>query len=61
MPAYAYMCKVCKEQLTITRSVLNVETIPNCTKCEDKMYRIYEWSSTVFKGEGFYSTDKNDS
>lgn len=60
MPNYSYTCKQCKLNLTFNRSINDVEEVPLCPVCEVNMFRDYTWGTTVFKGKGFYNTDKGD-
>lgn len=57
MPAYNYKCIECWMVEVFTHSMFeNLE--PTCTECGGEMRRSYTAPATVFKGDGFYSTDK---
>jgi putative FmdB family regulatory protein len=58
MPSYDYKCSQCRMTATEQRSIDNVDTLPACPICLLPMNRSYEFGSVVFKGHGFYSTDK---
>lgn len=60
MPTYNYTCKTCNTTITLNRSINDIEQTPLCTICDVNMFREYSWGSTVFKGKGFYNTDKGD-
>jgi putative FmdB family regulatory protein len=57
MPVYEYSCD-CGWHTTTIRSVKDPETKPECIKCGADMKRIFVANAVVFKGNGFYSTDK---
>lgn len=57
MPIYSYYC-VCGVDYKIERSIHESETNPTCV-CGQVMKRSYGVQSIIFKGSGFYKTDKN--
>lgn len=58
MAIYEYVCIECDKSIKINRPINSEENIPFCEICGYKMIR--EWGSppVIFKGSGFYSTDK---
>lgn len=59
MALYEYKCPKCKEITTISRSITEPETNPECWTCKVLLQRVYSSNMGVsFKGSGFYSTDK---
>lgn len=63
MPTYTYQCDNHKEPLRAyeQRSMHDLERIPDCLDCKQKMRRVFTAPPTWFSGTGFYSTDKNQS
>ena len=60
MPAYDYQCHLCDERKTVYRHYYLGDVIePKCDKCGIEMMRVYEAPAVVYKGSGFYSTDKD--
>lgn len=59
MPIYSYKCVKCGISLMLNRSIDDRDYLPNCPKCKQPMNRIYSFSETIFKGKGFYRTDKD--
>lgn len=59
MPKYEYVCINCDISVEINRGFNDEEEIPACSECGYRMARSWNSSpSIVFKGPGFYSTDK---
>lgn len=58
MPAYDYKCLSCDRTATVISSIKEDKTIPTCHKCKSQMSRDYTFGSVLFRGDGFYSTDK---
>lgn len=58
MATYEYKCKECNYTITISRSINDIEEIPACGSCKIIMNKVYSMASPVFKGSGFYRTDK---
>ena len=56
MPVYSYECK-CGLNLSVTRSIHDDEENPVC-ECGKVMQRVFYAPPTIFKGNGFYKTDK---
>lgn len=57
MPSYPFKCGQCGIEVELPRSIHEDVLAPRCD-CGQMMARIYEATSTVFKGSGFYKTDK---
>lgn len=58
MPSYEYQCKECETSLTENRSISAPEPEHNCDSCGKRMIKVYSIGNPVFKGSGFYRTDK---
>ena len=58
MATYEYKCKECESVVTISRSINDKEEIPVCGACKINMNKVYSMAAPVFKGSGFYRTDK---
>jgi len=58
MPKYAYGCPVCGTVEEIIHSMFD-EGPFECDVCGSEKQKIYTPTSIQFKGEGFYSNDKN--
>jgi putative FmdB family regulatory protein len=59
MALYEYKCPDCSEISTISRSITEPETNPECKACNVLLNRVYSSNVGVtFRGSGFYSTDK---
>jgi putative FmdB family regulatory protein len=60
MPIYTYQCALCGEKKEVARSYYLGDVIePKCDRCGIEMMRVYEAPAVVYKGSGFYSTDKD--
>lgn len=57
MPSYDYHCPACDKQHLVVRSISD-DKDQYCPDCGFKMARKYTAVPAVFKGEGFYTTDK---
>jgi putative FmdB family regulatory protein len=59
MPTYGYECKSCKHTFDIFQSMKD-EPLKTCPKCGKELRRLINGGGAViFKGNGFYVTDKN--
>lgn len=58
MPSYEYRCKQCNATVTINRSINDIEKIPFCGACNMSMNKVYSTATPIFRGSGFYRTDK---
>ena len=57
MARYSYHCTHCDNTFGIERPMsLKIEA-PQCPKCGHETERVYNTSTIVFKGTGFYNTD----
>ena len=56
MPMYEYRCPLCNTQMELELSMDH--DLVRCTDCGAQANRIYSAPNIVFKGKGFYSTDK---
>ena len=56
MPMYEYRCPICNTQMELELSMDH--DLVRCTDCGAQANRIYSVPGLVFKGKGFYSTDK---
>jgi len=58
MPTYEYECKSCGHRFDCFQSIKD-EPLKICPKCSKELRRlIYGGSGIIFKGNGFYITDK---
>ncbi|MDR2717231.1 MAG: zinc ribbon domain-containing protein [Treponema sp.] len=59
MPTYEYECKSCSHNFEVFQS-MNDDPLKDCPKCGQEIRRlIFGGSGVIFKGSGFYVTDKN--
>ncbi len=63
MPIYEYQCKKCSRIFDYKTSFIKEEQEPNtklwCPDCgSPNNERIYEIPTVIYKGSGFYTTDK---
>ena len=58
MPMYEYRCPICNTQMELELSMDH--DLVRYTDCGAQANRIYSVPGIVFKGKGFYSTDKGD-
>jgi putative FmdB family regulatory protein len=58
MATYEYKCKGCGQEISVTRSISDKETVPGCLACNLPLSRVYSSVGVTFNGGGFYSTDK---
>jgi putative FmdB family regulatory protein len=58
MPTYEYECKSCGHSFEVFQSMSD-EPLKTCAKCGMEVRRlIFGGAGVIFKGEGFYVTDK---
>lgn len=57
MPLYTYKCPSCAQQRLVTKSMFDT-AIEFCDDCEVEMRKVFGVAKPIFKGEGFYTTDK---
>lgn len=61
MPTYEYECKKCSHNFEVFQSI-NDEPLKVCPNCGKEVRRlIFGGAGVIFKGSGFYVTDKNNS
>jgi putative FmdB family regulatory protein len=60
MPTYEYKCMLCNTYFTIKRSIDERDNEALCLACNNPSIRVINVAGMIFKGGGFYSTDKND-
>jgi len=61
MPTYEYECKNCSHSFEIFQSMSD-PPVKECPKCGKEVRRIiFGGTGVIFKGSGFYVTDKNKS
>lgn len=58
MATYEYTCSECKTNLIVTRSISEDDPGYNCKACGIALNKVYSMGNPVFKGSGFYRTDK---
>ena len=57
MPVYEYGCKECSSHYDLWQK-FSEKPIIICPFCLGKVYRVIQPTPVIFKGKGFYSTDK---
>jgi len=58
MPTYGYECKSCKYSFDVFQSMRD-EPLKECPKCGRELRRLISGGTgVIFKGNGFYVTDK---
>ena len=60
MPTYQFRCPKCNKVGEITKHFGETLTPPVCKNDNIKMIRIYTPIPVIYKGSGFYSTDKRE-
>ena len=61
MPTYEYECKTCKHKFDAFQAISDAP-IKICPKCGKEVRRLINGGmGVIFKGSGFYVTDKNKS
>jgi putative FmdB family regulatory protein len=60
MPVYQYICTGCNKEFELRQS-FHDESIVECPDCNCVARRIFSVTPVIFKGSGFYSTDRNKS
>jgi len=59
MPTYEYECKSCKHNFDVFQSIKD-DPLKVCPKCGKELRRLINGGNgVIFKGGGFYVTDKN--
>lgn len=57
MPKYDYKCEECDKAMVVNHKHDYIAEV-FCEKCNVKMIKQISKPTVVFKGKGFYSTDK---
>jgi putative FmdB family regulatory protein len=57
MPIYDYECNLCQFRFE-KRQRFDEEPIDTCPKCQGNLRRVIHSTPLLFKGSGFYITDK---
>jgi len=61
MPTYEYECKSCSHSFEVFQSMSD-SPLKTCPECGSEVRRlIFGGAGVIFKGSGFYVTDKNKS
>ena len=61
MPTYEYECKSCGHNFDVFQSILD-EPLKTCPECGKEVRRLINGGTgVIFKGGGFYVTDKSGS
>lgn len=60
MAIYDYACPICQSSVEILASVQDKRKAINCRNCKVELIRVFKIADPVFKGNGFYSTDKKE-
>jgi putative FmdB family regulatory protein len=61
MPTYEYECKNCSHSFEVFQSMSD-SPLTSCPECGSEVRRlIFGGAGVIFKGSGFYVTDKNKS
>ncbi|MCL2007742.1 MAG: zinc ribbon domain-containing protein [Treponema sp.] len=59
MPTYGYECKACKHSFDVFQSMKD-DPMKICPECGKELRRLINGGNgIIFKGNGFYITDKN--
>ncbi|MFA5467827.1 MAG: FmdB family zinc ribbon protein [Sphaerochaetaceae bacterium] len=56
MPIYEYACDECKCELEFEQKMSD-EPLTVCPRCSGRLRRVFNASSIIFKGSGFYVND----
>lgn len=57
MPTYEYVCKTCGESLEVFQSFSD-KPLKKHKGCGGELQKVFHARGIVFKGSGFYATDK---
>ena len=61
MPTYEYECKTCSHKFDVFQAISDAP-VKICPKCGKEVRRLINGGmGVIFKGSGFYVTDKNNS
>lgn len=57
MPTYEYACKACDQHVEVVQSFTD-DPLTTCDACGGSLRKVIHASGILFKGSGFYSTDR---
>lgn len=57
MPTYEYACKSCDQHVEVVQSFTD-DPLTTCEACGGPLRKVIHPSGILFKGSGFYSTDR---
>lgn len=60
MPIYEYQCGDCSFSFEVKRRFDESEGEASCPQCHGQAHRIFSPVPVLFRGSGFYSTDKGE-
>ncbi len=60
MPTYEYACTSCSHHIELVQAFTD-DPLELCSACGGRLRRVFHPAGILFKGSGFYSTDKNHS
>jgi putative FmdB family regulatory protein len=58
MATYEYLCRECETTINISRAISDPDPGYLCETCGNRMNKVYSIGNPIFKGSGFYRTDK---
>ena len=58
MPVYEYYCEECDHEFEKEMKISLKPRKCACPKCKKKCERIFGYTTVIYKGSGFYTTDK---
>lgn len=58
MANYEYKCSKCEQRKIVVRSISEPDPGYMCDTCNIPLSKVYSMGNPVFKGSGFYRTDK---
>lgn len=58
MPTYQYRCTECSQDLEVFQKFSDA-SLQECPSCAGRLRKVFSAVGVVFKGPGFYSTDRN--
>ena len=57
MPTYQYRCTECFDELEVVQKFTD-NALTTCPECSGDLRKVFNAVGVVFKGSGFYATDK---
>lgn len=58
MPTYEYACSSCSHHIEVVQAFSDAP-LELCSACGGRLRRVFHPAGILFKGSGFYSTDKH--